>query len=61
MDSGAPGQPGQAVTNPVDMESSPGRDSVTLQLLSMVGIRVLEKLLRLRPVIPFHVKVFIYL
>ena len=59
MDSGGSGQPGQPVTDPVEVESCLGRDSVTLQLLSMVGIHVLEKLIGLKPVklLQFYVKV----
>ena len=51
MDSGESGQPGQPVTSSVQVENSPGRDSVTLQLLALEGIHVLEMTLRLSPVI----------
>ena len=57
MDSGDSGQPGQPVTRP-PVDTSQGRDSVTLQLLVLKGIHVMEKLLKLSGVTLIHVKVF---
>ena len=56
MDSGDSGQPGQPVTRP-PVDTSQGRDSVTLQLLVLKGILVMEKLLKLSGVTLIHVKV----
>ena len=58
MDSGESGQPGQPVTRP-PVDTSQGRDSVTLQLLVLKGIHVMEKLMKLSGVTLIHVKVFI--
>ena len=58
MDSGDSGQPGQPVTRP-PVDTSQGRESVTLQLLVLKGIHVMEKLLKPSGVTLIHVKVFI--
>ena len=58
MDSGESGQPGQPVTRP-PVDTSQGRDSVTLQLLVLKGILVMEKLMKLSGVTLIHVKVLI--
>ena len=57
MDSGDSGQPGQPVTRP-PVDTSQGRDSVTLQLLVLKGILVMEKLMKLSGVTLIHVKVY---
>ena len=59
MDSGESGQPGQPVTRP-PVDTSQGRDSVTLQLQVIKGIHVLEKLMKNSGVTLIHVKVNIY-
>ena len=56
MDSGESGQPGQLVTRP-PVDTSQGRDSVTLQLLVLKEIHVLERLMKLSGVTLIHVKV----
>ena len=59
MDSGDSGQPGQPVTRP-PVDTSQGRDSVTLQLLVLKGMTVMEKLMKLRGVTWMDVMVIKY-